>query len=162
MLQLPVFYMCVLQRSQLICIRRQYYGSKLSTLASRVLVSGYTWIRATIKSADHQGYFFIILEVFINNYSNLNLAVYYSWLLDIEMAQKVINYHWLLFYPCIYVYSIFDAYYDCCKLSNKNISKWMGIPYIITYIFREVRSHFFACARVNRGVRNRVRVDILL
>lgn len=82
-----------------------------------------------------KGIFFIILEVLINNYSNLNLAVYYSWLFDIEKAQKVINYHWLLFYPCLYVYSIFDAYCDCCKLSNKQVSKWMGIPYILTYMF---------------------------
>lgn len=85
-----------------------------------------------------KGFAFIAIEVLINNYSNLNLAVYYSWLFHIEQAQRVINYQWLLFYPCLYVFSIFDAYYECCKLSNKKVSKWMAVPYVLTYMFGTV------------------------
>lgn len=77
-----------------------------------------------------KGCLFIILEFIINVNSHLNLAIFYSWLWKIEQAQTVINYEWLLFYPCFYVYSIFDAYYDCCVLMNKSVSRWIGVPFI--------------------------------
>lgn len=82
-----------------------------------------------------KGSIFLFLELVINNYANLNWAIYYSWLFDINSAQKILNYHWALFYPCLYVYSIYDAYYDCCAQNKKPMSKWMAIPYILTYVF---------------------------
>jgi TM2 domain-containing membrane protein YozV len=75
---------------------------------------------------------FIILEFFINLYSHLNLAIYYSWLFDIPHAQAVINYEWLLFYPCMYVFAIFDAYHDCCDTIGRAYSRYVFIPFVGT------------------------------
>lgn len=81
-----------------------------------------------------KGFFFIVLEFVINLQSNLNIAIYYSWLMDIETACKVINYQWLLFYPCFYVFSIYDAYHDCCIMTNRAMSRWIGIPFVLTWM----------------------------
>lgn len=79
-----------------------------------------------------KGVIFIILEFIINFYSKLNSAIYYSWLFDISQAQRVINYEWLLFYPCMYVFAIFDAYHDCSMEVGKPYSRFMFIPFIGT------------------------------
>lgn len=79
-----------------------------------------------------KGILFILLEFIINVQSHLNSAIYYSWLFDIEQAQHVLDYEWLLFYPCFYVFSIYDAYHDCCILTNRPIPRLLGLPFIAT------------------------------
>lgn len=79
-----------------------------------------------------KGIVFIVLEFVVNLNSHLNLAIYYSWLFDIPGAQNAVVYEWLLFYPCLYVFAIFDAYHDCCEQTGKVYSRYVFIPFIAT------------------------------
>lgn len=74
----------------------------------------------------------IVMEFFINLYSHLNEAIYYSWLFDIPQAQASINFEWLLFYPCMYVFAIFDAYHECSLRLEKPHSPYLYIPFVGT------------------------------
>lgn len=74
----------------------------------------------------------IVMELLINLNSHLNEAIYYSWLFDIPRAQASLNYEWVLLYPCMYVYAIFDAYHECCLRVEKPHSPYLYIPFIGT------------------------------
>jgi hypothetical protein len=57
-----------------------------------------------------KGVILIILEFVINVKANINTAIVLSFLGKTEQAVQVCNYQWLMFYPCVYLYSIWDAY----------------------------------------------------
>jgi hypothetical protein len=57
-----------------------------------------------------KGALFIVAEFIINTKSNLNLAIIASFYGDTALAVKQTNYQWLMFYPCIYIFAIWDAY----------------------------------------------------
>ncbi|WP_438448787.1 hypothetical protein [Gorillibacterium sp. sgz5001074] len=76
-----------------------------------------------------KGLIFIVLEFLINLNSHLNLAIYYTWLFDIPQSQRIINYEWLLFYPCVYVFGIFDAYHDCCQDLERPYPRLLVVPF---------------------------------
>ncbi|CAM3628265.1 hypothetical protein [Marinicrinis lubricantis] len=59
-----------------------------------------------------KGLFFTVVEVIINLQSNLNEVILYSFLGQIGHAIQLANYDWLMFYPCFYIFSIWDAYKD--------------------------------------------------
>jgi len=59
-----------------------------------------------------KGFVFLALEFLINVNSNINQAILLSFLGDIRQAIEVANYQWMLFYPCVYVFAIWDAYRD--------------------------------------------------
>lgn len=57
-----------------------------------------------------KGLIFILLELIINIKSNLNDVIISSFQWNTEIATEQADYHWLMFYPCIYMYAIYDAY----------------------------------------------------
>jgi hypothetical protein len=57
-----------------------------------------------------KGILFILLEFTINVMSSFNQAIMFSFLGKITEAAKVIDYDWLMFYPCVYMYAMYDAY----------------------------------------------------
>ncbi|MGG0891701.1 hypothetical protein [Cytobacillus horneckiae] len=59
-----------------------------------------------------KGTFFLILEILINVRSNFNEVIIYSFRGDIHCAIEKANYQWLMFYPCLYFFAIWDAYKD--------------------------------------------------
>lgn len=59
-----------------------------------------------------KGVFFIVLEFWINVEANLNAAIAHSFRGEIATAVATIRLDWLMFYPCIYLYAIWDAYTD--------------------------------------------------
>jgi len=59
-----------------------------------------------------KGIVLIALEIVINVKANINMAIYLSFLGLTEQAAEVCNYQWLMFYPCVYLFSIWDAYKD--------------------------------------------------
>jgi hypothetical protein len=75
---------------------------------------------------------FIILEFLINLNSHLNVAIFHSWLFDVHQSQQSIDFEWLLFYPCMYVFAIFDAYHDCCCQTGRVYSRYVFIPFFFT------------------------------
>ncbi|TDF91317.1 hypothetical protein E1757_32810 [Paenibacillus piri] len=59
-----------------------------------------------------KGILLIVLEFLINSKSNLNLIIISSFHGDFQATIAQTNYQWLLFYPCVYMYGIWDAYKD--------------------------------------------------
>ncbi len=57
-----------------------------------------------------KGILLIFLEFIINIKSNLNQAIISSFLWNTELASNQTDYQWLMFYPCIYTFAIWDAY----------------------------------------------------
>ncbi|WP_289889742.1 hypothetical protein [Virgibacillus pantothenticus] len=59
-----------------------------------------------------KGFLLITLEFIINVMGNFNQIIIYSFQLKIEEAIEATNYSWLMFYPCLYFFAIWDAYKD--------------------------------------------------
>ena len=59
-----------------------------------------------------KGLLLIVLEFLINVQSNFNKIIIYSFQGDIQAAIDHVNYDWLMFHPCLYMFSIWDAYRD--------------------------------------------------
>jgi hypothetical protein len=59
-----------------------------------------------------KGFLFIILEIIINVYSNFNEVIRLSFIGEIEASITETNYQWLMFYPCLYFFAMWDAYKD--------------------------------------------------
>jgi hypothetical protein len=59
-----------------------------------------------------KGLLFIFLEFVINVQSNFNQVIKLSFQGEIQEAIRQSNYQWLMFYPCIYLFAIWDAYRD--------------------------------------------------
>ncbi len=57
-----------------------------------------------------KGIFFVILEFLVNVNSNFNKGIMYSFLGETEKAMYVMDYQWLMFYPCLYMFAMWDAY----------------------------------------------------
>jgi hypothetical protein len=59
-----------------------------------------------------KGLLFIGLEFLINVQSNFNTAIKSSFHGDITEAINQTYYQWLMFYPCLYMFAVWDAYRD--------------------------------------------------
>ncbi|KMJ58311.1 membrane protein [Bacillus sp. LL01] len=59
-----------------------------------------------------KGVTFILLEFIINVQSNFNSIIMYSFNGEIERAFQETNYLWLMFYPCLYFFAMWDAFKD--------------------------------------------------
>ncbi|AGB42023.1 hypothetical protein Halha_2140 [Halobacteroides halobius DSM 5150] len=75
-----------------------------------------------------KGVLLIGLEVLINGNANLNSAIIASFYGDMEVAINQVNYQWLMFYPCIYMFAIWDAY----QVASKDQVSYLAIPFIIS------------------------------
>ncbi|WP_035323617.1 hypothetical protein [Peribacillus kribbensis] len=59
-----------------------------------------------------KGLLFVFLEFLINGQSHFNQVIFLSFHGDISHAILQTNYHWLLFYPCLYFFAMWDAWKD--------------------------------------------------
>ncbi|MEH7253398.1 hypothetical protein V7111_14815 [Neobacillus niacini] len=59
-----------------------------------------------------KGTVFLVLEFLINIQSNFNQIILMSFHGEISNAIKHTNYQWLMFYPCLYFFSMWDAVKD--------------------------------------------------
>jgi hypothetical protein len=59
-----------------------------------------------------KGILLVGLEIVINVMGNFNTIIVLSFNLKIEEAIAQTNYLWLMFYPCLYFFAIWDAYKD--------------------------------------------------
>jgi hypothetical protein len=78
-----------------------------------------------------KGIIFIILEFLINVQSNFNEAIRLSFLGRIEESVHVINYQWLMFYPCLYFFAMWDAYKD----AGGGKSPYAFLPFVFSAYF---------------------------
>jgi hypothetical protein len=59
-----------------------------------------------------KGFLFIFLEFLINIQSNLNQVIIESFYGEIQKAISITDYRWLMFYPCVYLFAVWDGYHD--------------------------------------------------
>lgn len=57
-----------------------------------------------------KGLVLIFLEFLINVNSNLNEVIILSFNMKIQEAILATNYEWLMFYPCVYMFAMWDAF----------------------------------------------------
>ncbi|MBS4219011.1 hypothetical protein KHA96_11860 [Bacillus sp. FJAT-49711] len=68
------------------------------------------------------------VELFTLFQSHLLKVILYSFRGDIQLAIEKANYQWLMFYPCIYLFSIWDAY----KLAGGGKSPYAFLPFVFS------------------------------
>jgi len=78
-----------------------------------------------------KGILFILLEFLVNVQSNLNTAILLSFHGDIQSAIDQSNYQWLLFYPCLYLFAIWDAFKD----AEGESTPLMFLPFVCSAYF---------------------------
>ncbi|RXT02822.1 hypothetical protein [Ammoniphilus sp. CFH 90114] len=120
-----------------------------------------------LNSKYFKGFVFITLEVLINVQARLNQAIMYSFHGDIQKAIEVTDYGWLMIYPCLYLFAIYDAYRDAGGGDSFLflpfvISAYMGTigvifsPYILGPIWLPILFLVLGAA-IGIGIRNFIR-----
>ncbi|MFD1953030.1 hypothetical protein ACFSL6_02265 [Paenibacillus thailandensis] len=83
--------------------------SRIETLLWSIAFPGFGQL---LNAKYIKGILLIVLEFYINMKANLNLVIISSYHGDIRTAIEQTNYQWLMFYPCVYMFGIWDAYKD--------------------------------------------------
>ncbi|YCA42044.1 hypothetical protein M1E11_14605 [Bacillus sp. JZ8] len=78
-----------------------------------------------------KGIVFIVLEFMINVQSNFNKIIYFSFNGEIDKAIYHTEYQWLMFYPCVYFFAMWDAYKD----TGGNKEPYSFLPFILSAYF---------------------------
>lgn len=65
-----------------------------------------------------KGFLLLFLEFLINVKSGLNTFIIYSFHLQTTAAVKMTDYQWLMFYPCHFMFAIWDACHDAGAKEN--------------------------------------------
>lgn len=78
-----------------------------------------------------KGSVFIFLEILVNVLSKFNLAILYSFQGEIQKAIDVTNFQWLMFYPCLYMFAIWDAY----RNADGEVNSFSYIPFVFGAFF---------------------------
>ncbi|MED3554337.1 hypothetical protein [Cytobacillus praedii] len=78
-----------------------------------------------------KGIVFIFLEFLINVNSHFNMVILYSFQGNITEAIEATNYQWLMFYPCLYMFAMWDAYKD----AKGETTPYSYIPFVFGAYF---------------------------
>jgi hypothetical protein len=81
-----------------------------------------------------KGALLIALEFLINSKSNLNDIIISSFHGEIGETIQQTEYQWLMFYPCIYMFGIWDAYKD----AGGGNTPFASVPYAFGAYFGTV------------------------
>ncbi|AJH79246.1 hypothetical protein [Heyndrickxia coagulans] len=78
-----------------------------------------------------KGIAFIFMEFLINVNSRFNEAIMLSFLGKTMEAGNIIDYGWLMFYPCLYFFAMWDAY----KMACGNLKPYSYLPFVFAAYF---------------------------
>lgn len=78
-----------------------------------------------------KGVLFVALEFMMNVNSRFNMAIMFSFLGEIKKAEAIINYEWLMFYPCVYMFSMWDGY----RTAMPDGEKYSYLPFVFGAYF---------------------------
>lgn len=104
-----------------------------------------------------KGIIFIGLEVIINTQSNFNEVIYLSFNGEIEKAIEHTNYQWLMFYPCVYFFAMWDAYKD----AGGGKEPYSFLPFVFSAYFVTVGLMYSAKAKLFGSILGTVWFPIL-
>nr|WP_157406200.1 hypothetical protein [Neobacillus drentensis] len=82
---------------------------KLEAILWSIALPGFTQL---LNRKYVKGIIFIFLELLVNVNSHFNMVILYSFQGNIREAIEATNYQWLMFYPCLYMFAMWDAYKD--------------------------------------------------
>jgi len=74
-----------------------------------------------------KGFVLMFLELIVNMGSGLNSAIISSFHGNTELAIKQADLQWLMFYPCLYMFGMWDAYKD----AGGGKSPYASIPFVM-------------------------------
>jgi TM2 domain-containing membrane protein YozV len=92
-----------------------------------------------------KGIVLIFLEFLINVKANINTIIVSSFYGQTELAVQQANYQWLMFYPCVYLYSIWDAYRD----NQEKESPLLYLPFAIAAYIETIGVIYSRTFRIN-------------
>ncbi|WP_085521580.1 hypothetical protein [Tuberibacillus sp. Marseille-P3662] len=78
-----------------------------------------------------KGIVLIALECLVNIQANFNETILYSFYGDIQTAIAQTDYGWLMFYPCLYFFAMWDAYKD----AGGGKSRFAFLPFVFSAYF---------------------------
>lgn len=78
-----------------------------------------------------KGIIFILLEFIINVQSNFNEIIYFSFNGEIKKAINHTEHQWLMFYPCVYFFAMWDAYKD----AGGGKEPYSFLPFVLSALF---------------------------
>ena len=91
-----------------------------------------------------KGIIFLSLEFIINVQSKFNHIIYLSFNGEISKAIEHTEYQWLMFYPCIYFYSMWDAYKD----AGGGKEPYSYLPFVMSAFFVTVGLMYSAKVKI--------------
>ncbi|WP_432665440.1 hypothetical protein R9X47_04065 [Wukongibacter baidiensis] len=106
-------------------------GNGLEKVLWSIAIPGFGQL---LNKAYFKGMVLITLEIFINLKANLNTAIMFSFHGNIQRSIEVTNFYWLMYYPCIYFFSIWDAYKD----SVDRPTPYLFLPFVLAAYFSTV------------------------
>ncbi|EGO63942.1 hypothetical protein [Acetonema longum] len=65
-----------------------------------------------------RGFLLFIWEILTNTQAKLNMAILYSFTGRFDLAKEIIDTRWLLLYPSVFIFSIWDSYRLTMKLNR--------------------------------------------
>lgn len=65
------------------------------------------------------GFLLFMCELFINYQANVNTAIYYSFIGDIDAAKEVLDINWMLLYVPTYIFAFWDGYRTTVDLNKE-------------------------------------------
>lgn len=74
-----------------------------------------------------KGLVFILIEFVVNLNSNLNLSLMYSFQWDFLKANNSLNFEWVLFYPCFYMFAMWDAFKEA---DGPTLKRFTYMPFV--------------------------------
>jgi len=86
-----------------------------------------------------KGTVFLILELLINTQANFNQIIFLSFHGEISDAIIHANYQWLMFYPCLYFFAMWDAVKD----AGGGKDSYSFLPYVFSAFFCNCWIDFF-------------------
>ncbi|MEH7377588.1 hypothetical protein [Neobacillus drentensis] len=102
--------------------------SKLEAVLWNIAFPGFSQL---LMGQYIKGILFVALEVMINAKSHFNMAIMFSFLGEIDRADAVLNYQWLMFYPCVYMFSMWDGY----RSAMPKEEKYTFLPFVFGAYF---------------------------
>lgn len=78
-----------------------------------------------------KGFILIILEFIVNIKGKINVVIMHSFLGEMQEAIDEADFLWLMFYPCLYLFAIWDAYRD----ASGGTHTFFYIPFVFAAYF---------------------------
>jgi len=102
--------------------------SRLEAIMWSIALPGFSQL---LMKQYWKGTLFIALEFIINVQSNFNEAIMQSFLWNIEEAINVLDFQWIMFYPCLYMFAMWDAY----KAVMDKEDEYAFLPFVFSAYF---------------------------